>query len=222
VAVAAAMAVGLAAPAGAKGPAGVTIRPPGGEPVALPAVPPADAGHDERLLRLADDMGLWEAMDPAADLPADPPTMYGPGFLVEWTMVGPDDDVLFVQVLHPQAVGGPLVHTPPNRPAAGPWVAGGWYRASARLADTLASLGWKTKMAVPEEPAGPAWPAGITAAGLDPGSGRGIGGPGPGSRDQNASGPAAVAAGVAAAGAVAVAGARAVRRRNRDAVPARG
>lgn len=222
--VAAAGAVGIAAPAAAKGPSGVTIRAPGGEPVALPAVPPQGGGDDDRLLRLADDLGLWAAMDPAVDLPADPPSMPGPAFLVEWTMPGSHDGATIVQTLHPQAPGGPLVHTPPDQADLGLSASGGWYRASARLADTLSWLGWETKMAVPEEPAGPAWPADAAAAevpGVAADGGKSADGRPAASERGIGAAPVAVGVGIAAAGA-AVVGRRAVRRRVRGAAPARG
>ncbi|HEX6420727.1 MAG TPA: hypothetical protein VFZ77_19650 [Acidimicrobiales bacterium] len=150
-----AVVLGLGAPAGAKGPTGVTIQVPGGEPEALPAAPGTGGGHDERLLLLAEDMGLWQAIDPQGALPADPPAAaVGPGFRVAWSLVGPSGDVPLVQTLHPQAQGGPLVHTEPDQIAYGHTVPGGWYRAAPRLADTLASLGWRTKMAAPGGSAG--------------------------------------------------------------------
>ena len=149
-----AVVLGLGTPAGGKGPTGVTIQVPGGEPGALPATPGAGGGHDERLL-LAEDMGLWQAIDPQGALPADPPAAaVGPGFRVAWSLAGPGGDVPVVQTLHPQAQGGPLVHTEPDQIAYGHAVPGGWYRAAPRLADTLDSLGWRTKMTAPGGSAG--------------------------------------------------------------------
>lgn len=143
---AAAIVVGLAAPAAAKGPAGVTITDPAGLSTELPTVADADGGHDERLAMLTEDMGLWQAMDPQVELPQDPPVGPGAAFAVVWTLVGPDGDVEFAQTLYPQARGGPRVHTAPGQVAYGLAVPGGWYRASPRLLDTLASLGWHTKL----------------------------------------------------------------------------
>ncbi|HEX6424906.1 MAG TPA: hypothetical protein VFZ79_15590 [Acidimicrobiales bacterium] len=143
---AAAVILGVATPAGAKGPAGVTIQVPGGEPEALPAATHPGGVRDERLVLLAEDLGLWQAIDSRLPSTADPPVAPGPAFRLEWSLGGPDGEVRFVQTLHPQARGGPLVHTEPGQLAYGRPVAGGWFRASPRLADTLASLGWATKM----------------------------------------------------------------------------
>jgi hypothetical protein len=157
VAALAAVLAGTVAPAGAKGPTAVTIQSPGGEPVALPVAAAPDAGPDQRLMWLAEDMGMWDALDPRVALPADPPSDPGAAFPVVWDLVAPSEDgpgedgalrldgLRIEQQLHPQAAGGPLVHTDPGQAGhAGP-IGGGWYRASPRLARTLESLGWATK-----------------------------------------------------------------------------
>ena len=142
----AAVLAGTVAPAGAKGPAAVTIQAPGGEPVALPVTAASGGGPDQRLMWLAEDMGMWDALDSRVALPADPPSNPGAAFAVVWDLAGPSEDGLRLeQQLHPQATGGPLVHTDPGQAGhAGP-IDGGWYRASPRLARTLESLGWATE-----------------------------------------------------------------------------
>lgn len=147
----AAVLAGTVAPAGAKGPTAVTIQSPGGEPVALPVAAPPDGGPDQRLMWLAEDMGVWDALDPRTALPVEPPSDPGAPFPVVWDLDvpsedGPSEDGLRLeQQLHPQATGGPLVHTDPGQAGhAGP-IDGGWYRASPRLARTLESLGWATE-----------------------------------------------------------------------------
>lgn len=224
-----AVVVGLGTPAGAKGPTGVTIQVPGGEPQALPAAQGAGGGHNEHLL-LAEDMGLWQAIDPQGALPADPPAAaVGPGFRVAWSLAGPGGDVPLVQTLHPQAQGGPLVHTEPGQIAYGHAVPGGWYRAAPRLADTLDSLGWRTKMTAPGGSAGaPGDSDGATVGGAGAG-GDGTDGATVGAIGDPAGwhGRLAVAGGALAAvtAAVGVPASRRRRRaveRRRDAVPAPG
>ena len=157
-----ALMVAGAAPAAAKGPVAATITtPPTAEHpdgVVTPLVPVGDppAAPDtvdtqverppDGLLQLAEDMGLWDAIDPEIALPPEPPYSAGPAFPVEWTLVGPRDGEGFEQTLYPQAAGGPLVHTEPGQTAYGLAIPGGWYRASSRLGDTLESLGFVTKM----------------------------------------------------------------------------
>jgi hypothetical protein len=157
---AAAIVVFGATPAAAKGPTGVTITDPAGQSTELPAVPAgadgaagaagAEGAADDRLMRLADDMGFWEAIDPQVELPQAAPGRPGPAFPVAWTLFGPDGDVEVAQTLYPQAEGGPLVHTAPGQEAYGLALPGGWYRASSRLMDTLAALGWGTKLTAVE------------------------------------------------------------------------
>lgn len=72
--------------------------------------------------------------------------MAGPSFAVAWHLAGPTaEGIRVVQHLHPQAHGGPLVHTEPGQAGYDGETGGGWYRASSRLMDTLGSLGWATK-----------------------------------------------------------------------------
>jgi hypothetical protein len=176
--------IGAAGTAAAKGPTQVTITDPAGHSTEL-------AGPEDQhgaLMQLAEDMGLWEALDPAGEpLPAGPPVHPGREFRVEWTLLGPAEGSgdpgggTIVQHLYPQARGGPLVHTEPRQdggplvPSAGSLVgtpspspsSGGWYRASSRLPATLAGLGWETKWSYIEgEPAvdPPGEPAASTLA----------------------------------------------------------
>lgn len=139
-----------AAPAAAKGPLSVTITDPGGESTVLPAVALPDDG-DNPLMLLAEDMGLWEAMDPDTDLPDIPPRVPGLEIPVVWQLAGPTTEGIRIeQHLYPQAHGGPLVHTEPGQVGYDGVTGGGWYRASSRLMDTLASLGWTVKHTIIE------------------------------------------------------------------------
>jgi hypothetical protein len=171
--VAGATVVGVAAPAAAKGPTGVTITDPAGHSTHLPANPEG-LSHGETM-ELAEDMGLWEAIEPRGEaLPADPPVHPGREFRVEWTLLGPGDDgqvdpddVMVIQSLYPQARGGPLVHTEAGQEVGESTTAGGWYRASSRLPHTLETLGWETTWSYLEgEPAvdPPGAPAASTLA----------------------------------------------------------
>ena len=157
-----ALVVAGAAPAAAKGPLAATITSPptaehpdgvatalvpaGDPPAASGTVDPQVEPPPDGLLQLAEDMGLWDAIDPEIALPPEPPYSAGPAFPVEWTLVGPRGGEGFEQTLYPQAAGGPLVHTEAGQTAYGLAVPGGWYRASSRLGDTLESLGFVTKM----------------------------------------------------------------------------
>ncbi len=161
-----------AAPAAAKGPMEATITDPSGRTTELRPAGDPEPGTAGDLLLLAEDMGLWEAMDPTVDLPADPPTGPGPAFPVAWLLAGPGEPLRLEQTLYPQAPGGPLVHTRPGQAGYDGETGGGWYRASSRLMDTLASLGWGTKhTAIDGGPAAVA-PAGAGArGGADAGTG---------------------------------------------------
>jgi hypothetical protein len=190
-----------------------TVEHPDGRSTDLPAIADPDGGDDDRLMRLTEDMGLWDATGPQAALPADPPPgRLGPDFSVVWTLWGPDGEVSLAQSLYPQAQGGPLVHTAPGQVAYDAPVPGGWYRASARLAPTLESLGWATKTTLADggPKVAPPAAAAVSAAAHEPA---------PAADPAARRGPRAAAVGVALLTAV---GAGVAWRRRRGAAPAAG
>jgi hypothetical protein len=162
----AALAVAAAGPAAAKGPQSVTVAPPGGDPVELAQ---SERPQDTRIVRLAEDMGIWETTGEGQALLPEAPTEYlGPELTVEWTMynsmpANPDAAPRVVQTLYPQAGGGALVHTEGGQRFFGESVTKpGWFRAPDRLVATLEALGVEAEFRLPEPAPAPA-AAGATA-----------------------------------------------------------
>jgi hypothetical protein len=227
--------IGAAGPAAAKGPTQVRITDPAGHSTEI-------TGSKEQhgaLMQLAEDLGLWEALDPAGEaLPADPPVHPGREFRVEWTLFGPAEGSgdpggrTVVQRLYPQARGGPLVYTEPGQdggpvvPAAhsltstpsSSMATGGWYRASSRLPHTLEALGWQTKWSYIEGEPAVDPPGGPAASALAPG----VAEPEPGRAWHARAGVRAAGAGGAVLAAAAAAAALARRRGRRGAPVAAG
>ena len=83
--------------------------------------------------------------------------------------MGPDPErpVVVTQHLYPQALGGPVVYTPPKQPAYDHGTEGGWFRVRARAPETLAGLGFATKWSEPALPT--PVKAGGTAEAAEPG-----------------------------------------------------
>ena len=77
----------VAGPAAAKGPETVTVARPGEEAVELTS-PSGEGGLE--IVRLAEDLGIWEVTGDGAALLAAPPTRdLGEVLTIEWTMYNP-------------------------------------------------------------------------------------------------------------------------------------
>jgi hypothetical protein len=180
-----ALVVAAAGPAAAKGaPEGVAIALPGEEPVVLAAADGGNDGADPRVVRLAEDLGMWAVIGDGEPLLPEAPTEYlGPSMTVEWTLynpvpANPDAAPRIVQTVYPQAGGGALVHTEGGQRSFGQReTLPGWFRAPDRLVASLEAVGVETTFRLPEpapvpgdlpapaaDPSGPA-PATIAAAG---------------------------------------------------------
>jgi hypothetical protein len=146
--------VAVAGPAAAKGPLSVAIGRVGEEPVDLAVAKGEDADQD-LVQTLAEDLGVWEAMDTDATLAAEAPTDHlGPALTVVWTMYdatpGQPPDPQITQTLYPFAGGGALVHTAPGQRIFADEMVGGWFRAPERLVDSLARAGVEPDVLLPE------------------------------------------------------------------------
>jgi hypothetical protein len=217
----AAVVIGGAGPAFAKGPTEATLTYPGGQEAEIELTGDGHPGAPG----LIDEMGLWSMLDPGSgvtDLAPAPPDglaedQLGPRYTVTWTMYDGYDGFELYQHLYPDAPGGAVVYSPAGLPAEpySPVTTGGWLRSPGDPVATLASLGVDldappTGAPAPgpdPAPAARATPAARTA-GADDGNGTGL--------------PIAAVAGLAV---VALAGAGAavgLRRRGRRAAPAAG
>jgi hypothetical protein len=162
-----AAAISLATPALAKGPSQASISGPGlvhtivvsgeGEP-----------GQQGTLAVLAGQTGLFTALFGAdiTGIPQTPTSLrtpppkasLGPRYTVSYTVPGvtPQPGEQFgriVQDLYPDAVGGPVIYTPPGQDGfSQPLQVTGWLRASPQLSRTLARLGVRLRPATPAAP----------------------------------------------------------------------
>ena len=151
--VAGALVVGLAGPAAAKGPTGVSVAVDGGEPVELTGVR-GGASDGAMFESLAEDLGVWELGavgagigGPEGRMSESPTAELGPSVTVLWatydaTPAAPGEPPQVIQTLYPLAEGGPLVHTAAGQPLhPGVTTIGGWVRAPEAVIDTLARAG---------------------------------------------------------------------------------
>jgi hypothetical protein len=136
----AAVVIGLAGPASAKGIQSATITGPGiDDPI---DVSPPD-GDGDRLSTLT---GFWEVMpgqpSPPTFTDEAPPGRLGPRYTITWRlMTGPDETTVIRQDVYPNAEAGPMVHTAAGQPIFDTTTVGGWYAAPFGLRDLLSSLG---------------------------------------------------------------------------------
>jgi hypothetical protein len=157
-------AIPLATPALAKGPSQASITGPG---LAHPIVVSGNGepGMQAMLAVLAGQTGLYTAMfgagvgvpDQPTPLRTSPPqASLGPKYTVTYTVPGvnpqPGEQYGRIrQYLYPDAIGGPVISTPPGQGGfGGPLQVTGWLRANRQLTRTLAQLG------VPLRPVTPA------------------------------------------------------------------
>ena len=151
-----AAAISLATPALAKGPSQASITGPG-LAHAIIVSGSGEPGQQGKLALLAGQTGLFTVMfgADASVPPQTPPVLrapppkasLGPRYTVSYTVPGvtPQPGEQFgqiVQDLYPDAVGGPVIYTPPGQDGFGqPLQVTGWLRASPQLTRTLAQLG---------------------------------------------------------------------------------
>ncbi|HEV2259969.1 MAG TPA: hypothetical protein VGS06_43225 [Streptosporangiaceae bacterium] len=162
----AAAALSLATPALAKGPSQASITGPG-LVRAIVVSGEGEPGQQGTLAVLAGQTGLFNALFGAditgipqtpTSLRTPPKAALGPRYAVSYTVPGltPQPGEQFgriVQDLYPDAVGGPVIYTPPGQGGFGQSLqVTGWLRASPQLTRTLAQLG------VPRRPVTPASP----------------------------------------------------------------
>jgi hypothetical protein len=140
VAVLAGVVVGLAAPAGAKGVASLTITGPGiplSSPIEVSGRTSPDEWED-----IFTSSGIQQALPDvgASGLAPKLGTEHlGPRHTLTWqVMTGPDEMTPIRQDLYLHADSGPLTYTAPGQPIWDDVTRGGWYRAPDRLRQALA------------------------------------------------------------------------------------
>lgn len=137
-----------------KGPESVTLTGPGAE-TPLELMPSAvkwpiscaEPCPTHPLVRLMEQSGLWTA---TGDLPVaiDEPGRHqlGTHHVLTWIRMGPPGEPVEVrtiyQFLYLDAVGGPVIHTPPDQTGLQGWgEVPAWSRASSEMPTTLTALG---------------------------------------------------------------------------------
>jgi len=149
-----AAAAALATPALAKGPSQARITGPG-LAHAIVVSGGGEPGQPGKLASLAEQTSLFTVMfgaDGGVPAPArlrtpPPKASLGPLYTVIYTVPGvtPQPGQEFGRIrqnVYPQALGGPVIYTPPGQRGFGqPLQATGWLRGSPQLARTLAQLG---------------------------------------------------------------------------------
>jgi hypothetical protein len=148
---AAALVIGVATPAAAKGADQVTITGPGlAKPIVFNGTSePGTGGLDggEALGRLADGSGLFTFMfgvdsSSGTRLSAAPAGDLGPKFGLNYRI--PDDSPsgsTFHQDLYPAAAGGPVTFTPAGQKVFGTDAAGGWFQPQSSFKSLLIEIG---------------------------------------------------------------------------------
>jgi hypothetical protein len=152
----------LATPALAKGPSQARITGPG-LTRAIVVSGAGEPGQQGALAVLAGQTGLFTVLfGAAASVPSQTPTRLrslppkaslGPRYTVIYTVPGvtPQLGEQFGRIhqdLYPDAVGGPIIYTPPGQEGFGqPLQETGWLRASPQLTRTLAQLGVRPRPA---------------------------------------------------------------------------
>jgi hypothetical protein len=162
-----AAAISLATPALAKGPSQASITGPG-LVHAIVVSGNGEPGEQGTLAVLAGQTGLFTALF-GADITGVPQTptslrtpppkaAIGPRYTVSYTVPGvtPQPGEQFgriVQALYPDAIGGPVIYTPPGQDGfSQPLQVTGWLRASPQLTRTLAQLGVPLRPVTPASP----------------------------------------------------------------------
>jgi hypothetical protein len=162
-----AAALSLAAPTLAKGPSQASITGPG-LVRAIVISGEGEPGQQGTLAVLAGQTGLYNALFGAeiTGIPQTPTSLrtpppkaaLGPRYTVSYTVPGvtPQPGEQFgriVQDLYPDAVGGPVIYTPPGQGGFGQSLqVTGWLRASPQLTRTLAQLGVPLRPVTPASP----------------------------------------------------------------------
>jgi len=162
-----AAALSLATPALAKGPSQASIT--GlGLVRAIVVSGEGEPGQQGTLAVLAGQTGLYTVLfgaditgipqTPTSLRTAPPKAALGPRYTVSYTVPGvtPQPGEQFgriVQDLYPDAVGGPVIYTPPGQGGFGQSLqVTGWLRASPQLTRTLAQLGVPLRPVTPASP----------------------------------------------------------------------
>ncbi|HZB23395.1 MAG TPA: hypothetical protein VE444_06075 [Gaiellaceae bacterium] len=131
-----ALALVVAAPVAAKGPAEATLSGPGlGEGVLLDA---------ESAMQIMETSGFWPAtyrQTPNPLLRARPKGDLGPRYRIEYRVLGPNGEIPIAQDVYPFAKGGPVTHVAAGQPLFEQPTTGGWFRAPTSLRHTLALHG---------------------------------------------------------------------------------
>jgi hypothetical protein len=179
VALAAALVIGMAAPALAKGATQAVISGPGlSKPIVVSDG--GEPGQQTGLANLSSQSGLFWAIFGSAEMENAPvplakpplPASLGPRYVLTYTvpsfsMDGAEHDALLRQDLYPYALSGALTYTPPGQRAGDNGLqSSGWLRAGAGISSTLASIGLPPRsnavvarqLPVPPTPAKPAAP----------------------------------------------------------------
>jgi LPXTG-motif cell wall-anchored protein len=162
-----AAALSLATPALAKGPSQASITGPG-LVRAIVVSGEGEPGQQGTLAVLAGQTGLFTALfgaditgipqTPTSLRTPPPKTALGPRYTVSYTVPGvtPQPGEQFgriVQDLYPDAVGGPVIYTPPGQDGfSQPLQVTGWLRASPQLTRTLTQLGIPLRPVTPASP----------------------------------------------------------------------
>src|SRR5579859_3768739 len=161
-----AAAISLATPALAKGPSQASITGPG-LVRAIVVSGEGEPGQQGTLAVLAGQTGLYTALfgadigipqTPTSLRTPPPKAALGPRYTVSYTVPGvtsqPGEQFgRIVQDLYPDAVGGPVIYTPPGQGGFGQSLqVTGWLRASRQLTRTLAQLGVPLRPVTPASP----------------------------------------------------------------------
>jgi hypothetical protein len=180
-----AAAISLATPALAKGPSQASITGPG-LAHAIIVSGNGEPGMQGPLAVLAGQTGLFTVLFGAGVVGVPPPAplriplpkaSLGPRYTVIYTVPGvpPQPGEQYGRIrqdIYPDAVGGPVIYTPPGQDGfGGPLTVAGWFRASPGLTRTLAQLGVRSRprtQATPQTSPRAAHPAAAHQAGSRP------------------------------------------------------
>lgn len=138
----AAVMIGSAPAALAKGPSQAIIEGPGMSATSLR--PAGQRTIGEALATLIQESGFFSTLD-GADAPwrhQRPVGELGARYVVTYSLGGGDDSASIVQYVYPYAFGGPVTYMPPDQRYWGrETTTGGWHRADAALKGVLAEVG---------------------------------------------------------------------------------
>jgi hypothetical protein len=209
VGVAAAVLLGWAGTASAKGPVGAVVS---GTGLEGPVSVSGSEGGDDDFWRFVEQAGFFPALfvetpDPMLDAAPTDAGPLGPAFTVSWQLPSETGTDTLVTTVYPYAAGGPLAYTEPGQPFFEfESTRGGWYEAPATLTTTFERLtGLTAAAATPAAAPTTAAPATTPAAATTPAT----------SRDGRAWWPALLTAGLVVTAAAGLTVSRRSRRRVR-------